>query len=494
MSEISAKALEETIPESGKRFKWRRYLAFLAIFLLLIYLLSLVLLNTSWAKNKLTNRLRTKSNTDWVVGGVHWVPFGDIQLNDLETSMGEGGVKIKSLSVKLSWVDLISGSVNLMEATVKEAEVDIDLKWLRDNLSNGEEIVELPKLDVIDKPNLTAQPPAPLPKRAGKSTAKTSSKPTQGPAPKPVLAEKPKFNDLPNRWLKVEKMNITLRNGGDVIETLSDLSASIPLAGKPVDGEIRLKFLGDEHIQKVSWDGMGLSAEELAGNIFDVKYQWKLACRSSQPGMPFVFRFTIPQQKLNHTLDKPNVHINISSDKIAANFIINGSLRTPNTWRGILNAGSKNTTITENQKTHKRINFDHTRLVGVIANGALHVPAAEAIGHKVSILANGSVLKNLYSYGVVRLITNDESRKFFEGVYHATRLIHIEKKSSYHLLFPLDTPDRRYCDLFVDGKINDLEIRHNRSDSWQSLNKMVEKLWNFKNNELQEDGLLETNQ
>jgi len=492
VSETSAKALGKTKPESGRRLKWRRYLAFLAIFLLLIYLLSLVLLNTSWAKNKLTNRLHTKSNSDWQVGNVLWVPFGDIELNNLETRMGEGGIMIKSLSVKPSWSDLFSGSVNLMEATAKEAEVDIDLKWLRENLSNDEEIVGFPKPDSTPKPKPIPQPRPPRPD--GNPTGNPPVRPIQKPVPKPVLVAKPKLDDQPNRWLKVEKMNLTLRNGKNIIERISDLSASIPFAGKPVDGEIRFKFLGEEHIQKVSWDGRGLSAKETAGNIFDVKHQWKATCKSSQPGMPFTFRFVVPQQRLNYMIDRPNVHLNISSDKIAANFMIRGSLRNPVTWRGLLNAGSENTTITENQKTHKRIEFDHTRLVGTIANGVLHIPTAEAIGHKTSILANGTVHKNLYSYGVVRLITNNESRGFFEGVYHATRLIHIDKKSSYHLFFPLDTPDRRYCDLYMDGKINDLEIRHNRSDRWQSFNEVVKKLWEFKNNELQEDGLLEASQ
>ncbi len=493
MSETSDETLDNTKSESesGRKFKWRKYITILAIFILLLYLLSLVLLNTSWAKNKLTKKLQTKSNSEWVVGSILWVPFGDIELNDLETSMGQGGIKIKSISVKPSWVDLLSGSVELMEANVTEADVDIDLEWLKENLRAGEQIAVMPKSVIPPKPR---PKPKPKPRQPdGKPIVKSPLKPIQKPASKPTPEERPTFDELPNRWLKAQKVSLTLRNGKNIIEKISDLSVSIPVAGKPFDGEIRFKLHGDEYIQKVSWDGQALSAKESAGKILDVNYRWKAACRLSQSGMPFAFQFVIPQQKLSHLLDKPNVHLNISSDKIAASFIINGSLRSPNTWRGILNAGTENTTITENQKTHKRINFDYTRLVGTIANGVIHIPAAEAIGHKTSILANGLIHKNLYSYGVVRLITNDESRKFFERLYHGTRFINIDE-SSHYFLFPLGTPDRRYCDLYLDGKINDLEIRHNRSDRWQSLNEAVKKLWEFKNNELQEDGLLEASQ
>lgn len=494
MSEASAKTLEKakarresnSNSELGKPFRWRRLLAILIIFFLLIYGISLILLNTSWAKNKLTNRLHSKSNSDWEVGSVVWIPFGDIELNNLETTMGEGGIKINSLAVKPSWSGLFFGSFELMEATVTEADVDLDLQWIRDNLSNNEEIIIPPKQALSTKPQSQVRPPKPKESKTNNNPVK----PTKKPLPKPVMEEKPELGDLPNRWLKVKKMNLTLRNGEHVIEQISDLSASIPIAGKPVDGGISFKYLGDNHSQKVSWDGDKLSAEEAAGELFGLRYQWKVACKTSQPGMPFAFRFIVPQQQLNHTYDKPNAHFNISSDKIAANFIIKGSLRNLKTWRGILNAVSEKTTITENQKTHKRMDFDHTRLVGTIANGVLHVPVAEAIGHKISILANGSVHKNLYSYGVVRWITNNESRGFFEKVYHGTKFINIDR-SRYHLLFPLDTPDRRYCDFYLDGKVNDLEIRHNRSDRWQSLNKVVKKLWDFKNRELQEDGLLE---
>jgi hypothetical protein len=97
-----------------------------------------------------------------------------------------------------------------------------------------------------------------------------------------------------------------------------------------------------------------------------------------------------------------------------------GGLKNPFTWRGILNAASVNTTIIENQKTHKRIDFDTTRLAAVLSGGTFHVPVAEAIRHKTSILANGVVHTNLYSYGVVRIIANRDSSEVFDKVYCGT--------------------------------------------------------------------------
>ena len=489
MSETSTKAGSET--QSVRKFKWRRYLAFLAIFVVLLYLLSLVLLNTSWAKDKITSRLSQKSNSDWEVGNILWMPFGDIELNDVQTTMGEGGVKIETLRVTPSWSELISGKLDLKGASATEAEIDLDLKWLKENLSNNNDILEVEQPSVIAKPRPQPQPVPQVNPNPPKPVQPNTGKPPVKPQPKPAVADEPKFNNIPNRWLKLKKINLTIRNGDKIIDKVSDISASIPYAGKPAEGDIKFTFQGSEHIQKISWDGKELSAEETSGKNFNVSYQWRAGSKISQPGMPFVFRFIVPKQKLSYTLDKPNLHVHVASETIAANFMLNGSLRSTKTWRGIFGAGTSKITVIENQKTHKRLEFDHTRMMGTISNGVISIPAAEAVGHKLSILGNGKVHKNLYSYGVVRLIANDEAYKTFERVYHATKIIHIRKKKAYHLLLPLGTPDRTYCDIHLDGKLTNLQMRHNHSDRWQPLNLALKKLLKFKNEELQEDGLLE---
>lgn len=490
MTETNIKSCKKSKLDLIKRIKWRKCLAYLAIVIILIYVISLIILNTPWAKDKLTDRLREKSNSDWELGSVIWVPLGDIVLNDLKTKMGEGGINIKSISVEPSWKLLFSGLLEIHEATLSEANVDIDLKWMAENRGKFDEIIPLHESEPtqqLQQP-LPPEPTKPIEKPALQPTQNPKQKPTQIPAQEVITEQK--IIDLPNRWLKLENINFTLRNGKDIIEKVSDISASIPISGKPVDGEVRFKFLDHEHIQKVSWDGLELKAEETRGKFCDVNFQWRAVCRINQLGMPFAFQFIVPPQKLNYTLDKPNIHLSISADEIAANFMMRGGLKNPFTWRGILNAASEKTTIIENQKTHKRIDFDYTRLAAALTNSTFHVPVAEAIGYKTSILANGVVHKNLYSYGVVRIITNPESSAMFEKVYRGTKVIKIDH-SPDHFLTPLNTPDRLYCDIYLDGKLTNLEIRHERADHWQDLKPVIKKLLDFKNSELKEDGIFE---
>ncbi len=468
------------------RSKWRVAVSIFVLFFIIAYLGSLVFLNTSSVKSKLKHRFHQKTNSDWTIGKILWVPFGDISVNDLHTSMGEGGIQIESITLEPSWGQLFKGSLEVTEATVSKADIDLDLKWLAENSSNIDEIIIEPQPDPTPKP----------PRQTTQSDKQPASKPevkTQpNPAPQPEKASPQEIVPIqtPNRWLKIQKMDLTLRYGNKIVENISDLSATIPIAGKPETGELKFKFLGDDYVQKITWDGQIIKAEENRGKFMDVDFQWRAICGIKQMGLPFAFECLIPQQKLNLVLDKPNIHLSITADKVMSHFSLQGGLKNPDSWRGILNVATENTTIIENQKTHKRMNFNQMRFIASLKNGAFHFPVAEAIGHKTSILTNGFIHKNLYSYGTLRIIANHEARDTFERVYRGADLVE-ENQIPFYFLSPLDTPDRVYCDIFWDGKLTDLEVYHHRSLHWRPVNSLLRKLLKFKNNELHEDNLLE---
>lgn len=490
MTETSVITLEKTTTNRGLR--WRRYFFFFISFVFLFYLLSLIVINTSWAKNKLTNRLKAKTNTEWNVGNVLWVPFGNIGLNDLTTKMGEGGIHLESISVSPEWRELLSGSASFSEAAISKADVDLDLQWIKENLSEGDEIIqslplsdEQPKKPVVKPKSPSTGKPAEV-----RPPARPESKPTQRDAGAEKLAEKLVENDTPNQWLRLDELNLTLRNGDFVAEEIFGISAVIPFAGKPADGELRVNFLNVEHGIKLKWNGRELSAGERMADFYGFSHQWKAVFRISQPGMPFIIRFIAPEQKLDQSIDKPNFHWNVKADVMAANIDLNGSLRNFNTWRGIMTVVAEKMVIKERQKIHKRVEFDNSRFLANLSNGMLKIPIAEAVGDEVSFLANGVIHKNLYTYGVLRLVTNDELSAFFQKVYKGSRFIEIVHKP-FHFTLPLDTLDRRSCDIYLDGKLTNLDVRHERGDKWMRLNSAIHKLWDFKNNELKEDGLLE---
>jgi len=486
------------LEKSKVPLKWRRALTVFVVICILSYIISIFVINSSWFKDKITAKLEQKIPSDWEVGRITWVPFGDVIVSDVKTSIGEGGIKLNSIKVKPSWGELFSGSFELNELIIQDSHLDIDLEWIKENQSDVVDLMPMeqgpvkkaPKTNKNKEPkkapqvNTPKKPIGPHDKTTHKAD-KNSDKDSDSKISTPEIFKEP------NKWIKAEKLKISFRYGKEIFCEIKNVKLKIPIAGKPAIGEVLFTVNGRELNQKVNWDGRLLKAEDLQGRQFGVSYQWRTLINISQPSLPFSFEFNAPKQHLDMRIDQLNLHWGLKANDVMGSIKLNGGLKSPQTWRGLLLASANNVTISENQKTNKQGDFDQVRLVGNLSKGKLQVPIAEATGHDVSILGNGIIQSNLYSYGVMRIITNDKSNLFFNRVHRATKAINVGPR---HMQFfeRLDTPDRGYCDLYFDGKLNELEMRHNRSDYWQKVKPVMTKLIDFKNNELKEDGLLET--
>jgi len=429
--------------------------------------------------------------------------------------MGQGGLEIASIAAQPSWSGLLLGNIELTEAKISDVNFELDAQWLKARLSESqtryasplsqinitktkyprsdENAESLKDLQLEPKDSSGLQIDSKSSKQLNKTTQTTPQSNKNQRAD--TLADKQAADRRPNRWLKFKNINITLKNDNDVMEKITDLSANIPFSGKPAQGALTYHFLGVEHTHTIRWNGKILIINELKGELAGVQYQWQLFCNPDQRNKSFQFRFSIPAQPISYDYDKPNMHFSFAADYAAASFILGGSLNNPRNWRGSIYAEAKELTITENQKIQRNIHFDFARCVGFIKNKVLSIPLAEALGHETTFLANGVIHNNLYGYGVVRVIANDESSKFFDEMYNGSyyngsRFIHINQHP-HHFLMPLATPDRRYCDIFIDGQLPMVNLRHHRSEHWRQLSYVLRHLKGFKNRELAEDGILE---
>ena len=121
-------------------------------------------------------------------------------------------------------------------------------------------------------------------------------------------------------------------------------------------------------------------------------------------------------------------------------------------------------------------------------HGNLIIEDAQARSFDLNLMANGVVMKNTYLFGIVRCVATSAYKQSLQGIHNGTKAIKVNE-NSYHLLENLDNPDRHYFDIRVDGKLSDLEIKHNRAGQWQKLKLCLDRFRNFKDNELKEDGL-----
>jgi len=480
--------------------KWRKLATYFFVVCLLGYIASLFVLNSSWFKNKLTSKLKSKLPYEWQVEGITWVPFGSISINKLNASLGEGEIILDSIIVTPSWSGIFSGDLELNNIIIENGHLDLDLEWFKENQT------QLPRSPQSSQKNQVLGEKTSTPKSTTKdlsgssekqnkkdSIPSTSSKPPPVEIKNPKNAESSELSELlkkPNKWLELNHFAISVKHNGKTINLVKNINLKIPIAGKPTEGEVSCEIQGSTISQLVKWDGSTLHAEDLTGNKFGLNYQWQGACNINRLGFPFRFSFSIPPQKNHLVIDQPNIHWSIKAHEVSAQVQLSGGLKLPQSWRGLFLAHCKDFTISENQKTRKHEHFDSARLVANYSRGKLHVPTAEALGYNTSILANGVINNNLYSYGVVRVITNNKSRDFFNRVHRGTQAILVGPRRM-EIFRRLDTPDRAYFDLYFDGSLTDLEMRHRLSDKWQKVQPVFQSLVNFKDGELEEDGILE---
>lgn len=478
--------------------KWRKILVFFVFLSLVAYFISLFILNSTWFKNKISSKLQAKLpiQNEWEIGSISWFPFGKVNAHDLKTKMGAGGISLVSLEVTPSWSALFTGNILLEEVTIQGAHLDLDLRWLKENQQKltHQKAQQQPPVKPVNKP--TDSEKSAITKTTG-SQKKADEKQTAASQPKPKEKEASKVEvipepiiETPNKWVKLDDLKFTLRNGETIIDHVNDIKLYIPIAGKPNDGEISYRFHSQQYTQKIHWDGKQLSAKNPSGKQFGLNYQWDLRCDIKKPGAPFNLNFTVPKQALTTKINQPNYHWSLNAASAQAVIRISGGLKSPNTWRGLIQAKANQLTVSEDQKTHKRVEFDTVKFIGNLSGGTLHIPVAEAIGYDLSIMSNGVIQNNLYSYGVLRIIGHDRSKAFFNRVYRATKLIDVGPRHA-EFFRQLDTLDRAYCDLYFDGKLNELEVLHNRSEKWKEVMPVIKKLINFKDAELAEDGILE---
>ena len=225
--------------------------------------------------------------------------------------------------------------------------------------------------------------------------------------------------------------------------------------------------------------------------LFGVKMNLKSRVSTRAHSKSFAYQIVIDEQPFHYEILQPNLKVKIEAKLLRGQLLMSGSLLSPQTWNGFGGIQFNDLTIEETQKTHKKLEFDEVYAQGRMMQGHLLIDDAMARSESLTFMANGVVSKDTYAYGILRCVADEEFVSKLSRVYHGTRAIVIESGSSYHLFENLMTPDRKYFDLYFDGKLATMEFKHNRSDQWQSLSQFFNNLKRFKDNELKEDGLFQ---
>ncbi len=484
---------EEKISKEPNAHKkgWKKKVIYLLLFTLLLYPLSLLLINTPWVKSKITSKLAQKTGLDWQVGSITWVPFGDVYVNDLETvAVNEdktGGISLELISVSPLWGRVITGDLVWDEIRLDGLELDVERAWLEEMIKKSSS-ANLPQLREEPKvaPPLKVEPIKPGEKdppiaKHPKPTAPTKIKPK-----KETIADEP---EVPEQTLIVTGLNIKVRDEDSILFQSNSIALDIPFAGKSRNGSISMTSdTGDLEKIPVIWNEKNVLIDKGGIEILGIKIDLKTRINTFSKSPMFAYSINIIDQPYHYELHKPNVHVKLHAERIEGQFIMSGNLLSPQTWNGLGGIQFSKFSIQETQKTMAKLEFDEVYARGRMMQGSILVDDATARGDSLTFMANGVVSKNTYSFGVLRCIANEEYCKKLTGIYLGSRAIKIDTGTG-PLFVDLQTPDRKILDLYFDGKLNNMEFKHKGNKQWQSLNQFFKALKKFKDDELKEDGI-----
>ena len=476
-----ATSVSDDTPQSS----WLRKIRNLVLLTLALYIISLLVINTSWFKNKITQKLAGKSGLEWEIGHVIWFPFSDVKISDIESKMGSGGLEVASLSVSPVWSKIFSGKLMWDEMLVDGVVVDVEQEWLIDNLKNYSQ-KNIPKLKPVQ--------PKP-PKKKEETKVVGNNKPIKRPTkPSGQRVLKPKKKEIPtipvgiDRWLKINNLSVRYRSKDKTAIELKNIAIEIPFSGKKAVGFLNLDQNGKSNKVPIHWNEKEVVINEDEIDLYGVKIQFKTKINPKGSSPIFVSQIDVKRQPLKYQIRKPNLKIDMAAENVAGRYILSGNLLSPQTWNGIGSIDLDKFSVQETQKTMKKLEFDKVYARARMLHGNLIIEDAQARSFDLNLMANGVVMKNTYLFGIVRCVATSAYKQSLQRIHHGTKAIKVNE-NSYHLLENLDNPDRHYFDIRVDGKLSDLEIKHNRADQWQKLKLCLDRFRNFKDNELKEDGL-----
>jgi len=182
--------------------------------------------------------------------------------------------------------------------------------------------------------------------------------------------------------------------------------------------------------------------------------------------------------------------VQVSAETVIGKAEVRGNAFRPKSWRGLGNIELERVSVKETQKTQSKLEFDRVVARGAIISGNLLLNHARAESDSLSFISNGVITNNGYSYGVLRCIADNEMSEKLRRIVNGAKLKGLDKEFN-HLFANLETPDRKYFDVYLDGKLNSMEYNLGSSDEWLPLRSFIGYLISFKDKELLEDSLLE---
>ena len=449
------------------------------VFLAGSLLISNLALQMGAVKGKLEKRLKNRSGVSWEIGSLSWTPWTGVQVRKVvvEGPAAGGSSSVRplcraELDVQLHWGSLLRGALDLREVRVRSGQIAIPMELLF-LLSDKE--TQSRAMD--SKPS-----PVPVPrveKQGGEP--KTANKKQK---PRPSLDHKKASPAAASSFrVIIDQCDMEVYSNeadGNPALKLRNLSGKLPLGGKNSSGLIRCEglsigsqFFKMNWVSSVEWQhpSLNLPPAEFVWNGFTIRSEAVL----QMLGTPrFAVRIDIPAGELpsNEIALPSGVGVKLRAKRLSLRGALSGSLTLLSSWRGDLAVDAGGVSLGRD-KTKQDVLFNEGRMIAVVRGGRFNVLDARLQSERLSLLGNGVLLPNGQLGAVMRVVADQE---------YASTLTRFATGALWtggwtrSWLMPMETPDRYYRDIVLEGTVNQAKInvgrrgeRMNAEQAWSRM-------------------------
>ena len=445
-------------------------------------LISNLALQMGAVKGKLEKRLKNRSGVSWEVGSLSWTPWTGVQVRKVVVegppAGGSSSVRplcLAELDVKLHWGSLLRGALDLREVRVRSGQIAIPMELL---FLLGDKESQSREMD--SKPS-----PVPVPRvERQEGEPKTANKKQK---PRPSLDhEKASLAAASSFRVIIDQCDMEVYSNeadGNPALKLRNLSGELPLGGKDSSGLIRCEglsigsqFFKMDWASSVEWQhpSLNLPPAEVVWNGFTIRSEGVL----QMLGTPrFAVRIDIPAGELpsNEIALPSGVGVKLRAKQLSLRGALSGSLTLLSSWRGDLAVDARGLSLGRD-KTKQDVLFSEGRMMAVVRGGRFNVLDARLQSERLSLLGNGVLLPNGQLGAVMRVVADQD---------YASALTRFAVGALWtggwtrSWLMPMETPDRYYRDIVLEGTVNQAKVNVGRKGERMNLEQAWSRMLAF---------------
>ena len=443
-------------------------------------------MQTQAVRGKLERKLEKRSGVAWTIGSLSWTPWTGLQVRNVTVDAPRMGDNQASrflcraeLDVKLHWSSLLRGALDLREVRVRKGQIAIPM-----------ELLFLLPVDT-DQPKSAASGPSPdaSSRKERKEIPPTLVKPAEKSSP-PAGEPKATLVMAPSLRIVIDQCDLQVYSDkaqGKPALTLRDIGGVFPLRGEDASGWARCggimigrRSFEGEWVSKVEWrrPALRLPPMEFVWNGLTVRGEGFLQM-SRMPRFRAAVHIPGSTLQIAEPAQTSAPGITLAVEQVRLQAVLGGTLARLSSWQGNLALEAGGISLAHDKKA-EIMTFDEGRMIAGLRGGTFHLPDARLQGERLSFLGNGVLLPTGELGGVIRVVADQD---------HAKTLTRFALGAMWtggwtrSWLAPMETPDRYYRDVVLEGTVNEAVVNVGREGEKLDVTEAWDKMLTFLRNE-----------